>query len=81
MRPLYFKINDVPTVLLGEQPDKLFLFVHGQCGSKEETRAFADVACPIGWKLLGMDLPHGMEREWIPLSRLTRGTLFRSFAK
>ncbi|MCQ4935993.1 hypothetical protein [Anaerotignum propionicum] len=60
MREKYFKINEVPAVLLGEQSDKLFMFVHGQGGNKDEAKAFADVACPLGWQVLGVDLPeHG----------------------
>lgn len=62
MRAQYFMINEVPAVLLGEQSDKLFLFVHGQGGNKEEAKAFADVACPIGWQVLGIDLPGHGER-------------------
>lgn len=48
--------------MLGEQSDKLFLFVHGQDGNKEESKAFADVAWPIGWQVLGIDLPGHGER-------------------
>jgi len=66
MREQYFKINEVPTILLGEQSDKLFLFVHGEGGNKEEAKTFADVACLIGWQVLGIDLPGHGERVDTP---------------
>lgn len=60
MKEQYLDINGLPVLLLGEQSDKLYLFIHGQGGSKEEARAFAAVACPRGWQVLGVDLPmHG----------------------
>lgn len=62
MKTQYFKIKEIPAVLLGEQSEKLFLFVHGLCGSKEEAKAFAEIACPLGWQVLGIDLPKHGER-------------------
>lgn len=62
MREQYFKINEIPAVLLGERSEKLFLFVHGQGGNKDEAKAFADIACPIGWQVLAIDLPKHGER-------------------
>jgi pimeloyl-ACP methyl ester carboxylesterase len=53
-------IGATPAVLYGEASDSLFLFVHGQGGRKEEAAAFAALACPRGWQVLGVDLPeHG----------------------
>ena len=53
-------IGDAPALLLGPRADKLWLFVHGQGGSKEEARRFAALAVPAGWQVLGIDLPeHG----------------------
>ena len=61
MREQYLKIDEVPALLLGEPSERVFLFVHGQGGSKEEARAFAEIACPAGWQVLGVDLPeHGV---------------------
>ena len=62
MQEQHFKIGEVPALLLGEPSKRLFLFVHGQGGSKEEARAFASVACPMGWQVLGIDLPQHGER-------------------
>lgn len=53
-------IKETPAVLYGEECGKAFLFVHGQCGCKEEAGRFAEVAVPAGWQVLGVDLPgHG----------------------
>lgn len=60
MKEQYIKINHIPALLLGEQSDKIYIFVHGQGGNKEEARLFAEVALPQGWQVLGIDLPeHG----------------------
>ncbi len=55
-----FEIGGVPALLLGEAADRLWLYVHGKHGSKEEARELARLACPLGWQVLGVDLPgHG----------------------
>ena len=64
MREQSLSIGTVPAILLGEPSERLYLFVHGHGGSKEEARAFAEVACPAGWQVLGIDLPkHGQRVE------------------
>ena len=68
MKEQYFKLNKLPAVLIGEQSDKLFLFVHGQGGNKEEAKVFAEVACPLGWQVLGIDLPGHGERVDNPVT-------------
>ena len=55
-------INGIPAVLWGVPSKRLYLYVHGQGGCKEETAAFADVACRFGWQVLSMDLPKHGER-------------------
>lgn len=62
MKEKHLKIEEVPAILFGEPSEQLFLFVHGQGGNKEEARAFATVACPMGWQVLGIDLPQHGER-------------------
>lgn len=39
-----FLIDHIPAILLGEPSDKIYLFVHGQSGNKEEAVGFAEVA-------------------------------------
>ena len=52
-----FTINDLPALLIGEKQERVFLFVHGLGGNKEEALSFAEVACPQGFQVLSMDLP------------------------
>lgn len=54
------KIGTIPAVLYGEPAPNIWLFVHGQGGNKTEAAAFAALAAPTGWQVLGIDLPeHG----------------------
>ena len=57
MKSEAFNIGSTPALLIGEQSDKVFLFVHGLHGRKEEAWAFAEVAVPKGYQVLGIDLP------------------------
>ncbi len=63
MREERFKIDNIPAVLYGEPSDKLYLFIHGKCGRKEEGGAFAEIVCPRGWQVLAIDLPEYGERQ------------------
>lgn len=59
----YFDIGGIPAVLYGERADKVWLFVHGKCGNKEEARGLAELLCPKGYQVLGVDLPeHGARK-------------------
>ena len=54
------KIGTIPAVLYGKPAPNIWLFVHGQGGNKTEAAAFATLAAPTGWQVLGIDLPeHG----------------------
>lgn len=63
MNVIKFKIDTIPTVLYGESSDRVWLFVHGKCGCKEEGEVFAEVVCPKGWQVLAIDLPEHGERQ------------------
>ena len=46
--------------LYGPPADRVWLYVHGKGGCKEEAADFAALACPRGWQVLAADLPeHG----------------------
>jgi esterase/lipase len=62
MKEQQLKIEHIPAIVLGEKSKKVFLFIHGQGGNKEEAKAFAEVACPKGWQVIGIDLPQHGER-------------------
>ncbi|MCD8355415.1 MAG: alpha/beta hydrolase [Clostridia bacterium] len=56
-------INGIPAILLGEKSDQVFLFIHGKCGNKEEAKSFAEIVCPKGFQVVGIDLPEHGERK------------------
>ena len=63
MKETVIQIGQIPAVLYGENADKVYLFVHGKCGYKEEAQDFAEIVCPSGWQVLGIDLPeHGSRK-------------------
>jgi len=58
------QVRQIPAVLYGKNANKVWLFVHGKCGCKEEGLAFAEIVCPKGWQVLAIDLPaHGARKE------------------
>ena len=64
MREEAFSLGAGPAVVYGEEADRVFLFVHGRCGCKEEGRDFAALAAPFGWQVLAVDLPeHGSRKD------------------
>ena len=54
----------VPAILYGERSRKVYLYVHGKNGCKEEAERFANTACAAGWQVLAIDLPeHGARKD------------------
>ena len=60
-----FKINNIPAVLWGEKSKKLFIAVHGNMSSKEDTviEILAEEAVKKGYQVLSFDLPEHGERK------------------
>ena len=56
MKVIELKIGSTPALLIGEKSENVFLYVHGLHGRKEEALAFAEVAVPKGYQVLGIDL-------------------------
>ena len=80
METIELTIGSTPALLIGEKNKKVFLFVHGLRGRKEEALAFAEVAVPNGYQVLGVDLP--VERkpwEVLPLLNEVRDYLYRNW--
>ena len=63
--------------LYGPPADRVWLYVHGKGGCKEEAEDFAALACPRGWQVLGagvseaqleaageLDTPFGETLSW-----------------
>lgn len=58
-----FPFGNIPAVLYGETSDRVWLYLHGKCGCKEEAELFAETVCPKGTQVLAMDLPEHGERK------------------
>jgi alpha-beta hydrolase superfamily lysophospholipase len=56
-------INKIPAILFGELSDKVYLYIHGQGGRKEEAEGFAVIAARHGRQVLSVDLPEHGERK------------------
>ena len=63
MRHVSLSAQGVPAILFGDASDKVYMFIHGQGGCKEEAESFAKIAAAHGWQVLGIDLPEHGERN------------------
>lgn len=64
MKEERFFINGIPTVVYGGEEERVFIFLHGQGGNKEEAARFAQTAEKYGYQVLGVDLPeHGARND------------------
>ena len=60
------EVAGIPAVLYGKHSRKVYLYVHGKHGSKEEALRFARTACAAGWQVLAIDLPEHGARQNAP---------------
>ena len=59
-------LENIPAILWGNTSNRLYLYIHGQDGNKEEAATFAEIVCRKGWQVLSIDLPgHGERRAEI----------------
>lgn len=58
-----FKIKNIPAVVYGGASDKVYIYIHGRFGSKEEGEDLAALVCPLGYQVLSVDLPEHGERS------------------
>ena len=65
MAAIRFQVHDIPAVLYGESSDRVWLFVHGKCGYKEEAEAFAEGTCSRGAQVPDIGLPEHGERKTV----------------
>lgn len=63
MKQVRIQIEEIPVMIYGDQSDKVYLFVHGQSGNKEEALDFAEIVSEKGWQVLSIDLPEHGERK------------------
>lgn len=64
-----FAIGTTDAIIIGQKSESVFLFLHGNGGSKEEAIAFTQVVVPHGYQVVGIDLPV-MDKPWIVLKKL-----------
>lgn len=69
MKKVETTIGSVSALVLGEKTDKVYLFIHGNSGSKEEAIPFAEIAIPKGYQVIGIDLPV-MGKPWNVLEKI-----------
>ena len=62
MKEIHITVQEIPAVLYGDSSEKLFLYIHGKMGCKEEAARFAEIVCPKGYQVLSIDLPGHGER-------------------
>ena len=62
MEEIRFNIGAIPAVAYGAPSERVWLFVHGKQGRKEEGQLFAQTVCPNGWQVISIDLPGHGER-------------------
>lgn len=64
MKKQTMKIADIPAILYGSRSRRVYLYIHGKNGCKEEAERFANTACACGWQVLAIDLPeHGSRKN------------------
>ena len=61
----HLNIKNIPAIIWGDTSSKVYLYIHGQGGYKEEAETFASIANRYGWQVLSIDT-----RAW----RKKRGT-------
>lgn len=63
MKTQKLEISGIPALMYGKESRKVYLYVHGKMGCKEEALPFAELACPAGYQVLALDLPEHGERR------------------
>lgn len=66
MNQTELKIGDIPAILWNQNAERLFLYIHGQNGCKEEAKIFAEAVSPLEYAVLSIDLPRHGERKNSP---------------
>ncbi len=55
-------INNIPSIIWGDESEQVYLFVHGKMSSKESAADFAEIATSKGYQVISFDLPAHGER-------------------
>ena len=58
------EIRGIPAAVWGSRSEKIYIYAHGQCGSKDDAELLASVVCEQGRQVISFDLPgHGQRRH------------------
>jgi len=63
MKKEKINIRNIPALLYGANSEKLYIFVHGRYGKKEDADSFAAMAVKAGYQVISFDLPEHGERK------------------
>lgn len=62
MKTQKFMLGDIPSILWGEDSNRVYVHVHGKMSRKEYAESFAAIAETKGYQTLNFDLPEHGER-------------------
>ncbi|MEG0900448.1 MAG: alpha/beta hydrolase [Oscillospiraceae bacterium] len=57
------QICGIPAIIWGTPTEKVYLYIHGQGGCKQEAEMLSNIVCRYGWQVLSIDLPEHGDRE------------------
>ncbi|WP_298053073.1 alpha/beta hydrolase [uncultured Campylobacter sp.] len=64
MQKSAIEIRGVPAAVWRNRSEKVYIYAHGQCGSKDDAELLASVVCEQGRQVISFDLPgHGQRRH------------------
>ena len=85
MQKSAIEIRGVPAAVWENRSEKVYIYAHGQCGSKEDAELLASVVCEQGRQVISFDLSEHGQSQHEPASCesifMIRGALFWNFAK
>ncbi len=58
-----FNINTIPAIVWGNTSKKLYLYIHGKDGNKEEANHISEVVLKYNYQVLSIDLPEHGDRK------------------
>lgn len=60
MQKSAIEIRGIPAAVWGNRSKKVYIYAHGQGGSKDDAELLASVVCEQGWQVISFDLSgHG----------------------
>ena len=64
MQKSEIKIRGIPAAVWGGRSKRVYIYAHGQGGSKDDAEFLASIICKQGWQVISFDLPgHGQRRH------------------